>query len=199
MPVTIREVAKLAGVAPSTVSRVIANNPKITDETKEKVYIAMKELNYRPNAIARSLASNKTNTLGLIIPNSDENLFSNPFFIQVMRGISIYSQKNDYHIMYTYTSKHEEEIEFIEEFIRSGLVDGVILMTTMENDGCIEYLKSKEFPFVVIGRPEVIDHTLWVDNDNFQATYNIVSRLVNDGFKKIGFVGGKLKYNFSKA
>ncbi|MCK8059045.1 MULTISPECIES: LacI family DNA-binding transcriptional regulator [unclassified Fusibacter] len=197
MPVTIRDVAKLANVSPSTVSRVIADHPKISNQTKTIVLHAMKELNYKPNAIARSLANRKTSTLGIIIPNSDENLFSNPFFIQVMRGISIYSQKHGYRIVYTYSSKEEEEVKFIKEYIESNLVDGIILMTTVKNDQCTKFLREADFPFVVIGRPEHTEKTLWVDNDNFQAAYNMVNLLIGKGYTKIGFIGGSLSYNFS--
>jgi DNA-binding LacI/PurR family transcriptional regulator len=95
MSATIKDVAKAANVSPSTVSRVIADHPKISDETKKRVLAAMKKLNYHPNAIARSLANKSTKTLGLLLPNTDEDLFNNPFFTQAMRGISIYAQKKD--------------------------------------------------------------------------------------------------------
>ncbi len=198
MPTTIKDVAKLAEVSPSTVSRVIADNPRISQATKEKVYKAMKELRYKPNAIARSLANSKTMTLGLIVPNSDLNLFMNPFFMRAMRGISIYAQKHGYHIMYTHTSKMEEEMKYLNEYVNSNLVDGIILMTTVKNDECIHYLKKENFPFVVIGRPEHVEATLWVDNDNFQAMYNVVNMLVSKGHHKIGYIGGSMDYNFSR-
>lgn len=83
MNVTIKDVAKRANVAPSTVSRVIADNPRISKETKERVWKAMEELGYYPNAIARSLASKVTNTLGLIMPRSTEEAFSNPFSLKL--------------------------------------------------------------------------------------------------------------------
>lgn len=197
MPVTIKDVAKLAHVSPSTVSRVIGDHPRISDQTKKIVYKAMEELQYKPNAIARSLANRKTRTLGLIVPNSDENLFTNPFFIQVMRGISMHAQKNGYHIMFTYSSQVEEELQFIKTFIDSNLVDGIILMTTVKDDPCTKYLREKAFPFVVIGRPEYTDKTLWVDNDNFQAAYNMVNLLVEKGHRAFAFIGGSLSYNFS--
>lgn len=198
MAVTIKDVAKLANVSPSTVSRVIANNPRISDATKRIVYEAMEELNYRPNAIARSLANQSTQTLGLILPSTDENLFKNPFFIEVMRGISLYAQKKGYRIMYTYSANPDEEVHFIEDFIQSKWVDGVVLLSVQEDDKCIDYLKSTGFPFVVVGRPEVTDDVLWVDNDNFQATYNVVNHLIQKGCAKITFVGGPLNMNYSR-
>ncbi|BEP27865.1 LacI family DNA-binding transcriptional regulator [Helicovermis profundi] len=198
MKVTIKDVAKKANVSPSTVSRVIANNPRISDKTKEKVHKTLKELHYRPNVIARSLVSNKTNILGLIIPNSNENLFKNPFFIDVLRGISIYAQKHGYHIMYTYSKNEKEEKEYIQEYIYSNLVDGIILLTALENDPIIKHLKKEDFPFAVIGRPENTDSILWVDNDNFKAMYELVNHLIAQGHKDIAFIGGPSEFMFSK-
>ncbi len=195
MPVTIKDVAKLAGVSPSTVSRVIANHPKISQATKTKVYEAMKKLNYHPNVIARSLANRKTYTLGLILPNADEDLFENPFFIQVMRGISSYAQKKGYYIMYSYCKTEEQELKTIHHFINSKWVDGIILTTTRFKDKCVADLIKINHPFVVIGRPEE-NHkkVLWVDNDNVSAMYHVVHTLIMKGFKKIGFIGGEHEF-----
>lgn len=198
MAVTIKDVAKLANVSPSTVSRVISQSPRISDATKQVVYAAMKELKYKPNAIARNLANASTKTLGLIIPNQDENLFKNPFFIQAMRGISIYAQKKNYKIMFNYGASPEDELNFVHEFVNSKWVDGIILLTAYENDLCIEYLNDEAFPFVVVGRPYNIHDIMWVDNDNFQATYNLVNTLIQKGCQDIGFIGGPQKYIFSK-
>ncbi|MDK2986858.1 MAG: hypothetical protein PWQ96_2503, partial [Clostridia bacterium] len=166
MAVTIKDIAKLANVSPSTVSRVISNSPKISQETKEKVYKAMRELNYEPNIIARSLANNSTRILGLILPSSEDDLFENPFFMQAMKGISVYAQKKGYYIMYAFSENEEKELEFIKHYIRSKLVDGIILFTSRQNDKCISYLRNVGHPFVLSGRPEQPNDVLWVDNDN---------------------------------
>ena len=195
MSVTIREVAKLANVSPSTVSRVIADNPKISAATKEKVYKAMKEVNYHPNAIARSLVNKTTKTIGLILPNADEDLFVNPFFVQIMRGISHYAQKKGYYIMYTYSNNEDQEVEYIASLINSRRVDGIILPTVRNDDKCIAYLKEEDFPFVVIGKPEDTEGLLWVDNDNFHAMYSVVNYLIQKGERKIAFIGGSPNLN----
>ena len=195
MAVTIKEVAKVVNVSPSTVSRAIAGNPKISDATKQKVYKAMKEMNYHPNAIARSLVNKTTKTIGLILPNTDEDLFVNPFFIQVMRGISRYAQKKGYFIMYTYSNNEDQEVEYIASLMNSGRVDGIILPVVRKNDKCINYLKQADYPFVVIGKPENTDGVLWVDNDNFHAMYSIVNFLIQKGERKIAFIGGPSSLN----
>lgn len=190
MSVTIKDIAKLANVSPSTVSRVISNSPKISQETKERVYRAMKELNYEPNIIARSLANSSTRILGLILPTSEDDLFENPFFMQAMKGISVYAQKKGYYIMYAFSENEEKELEFIKHYVRSKLVDGIILFTSRQNDKCISYLRNVGHPFVLIGRPEQPNDVLWVDNDNFRAMYNVVDYLVQKGYKDIAFIGG---------
>lgn len=198
MAVTIKDVAKIANVSPSTVSRVISNSSRISDATKAIVFQAMETLDYKPNAIARNLANASTKTLGLIIPNKDENLFKNPFFIQAMRGISIYAQKNNYKIMFNYSANPEDELHFVREFVNSKWVDGIILLTAYENDQSIEYLNQSEFPFVVIGRPDNVHDIMWVDNDNFQATYHVVNNLIQKGCQDIAYIGGPQRYIFSK-
>lgn len=190
MAVTIKDVANKAGVSPSTVSRVIHNNPKISEETQKIVNKAMQELKYHPNAVARSLANSTTKTIGLILPNSSDDLFTRPFFIEAMRGISIYAQNNNYNLMYSFSKNEKEEVAFIENYINSGWVDGIVLFTARKDDKCIAYLQKRDFPFVVIGEPENTDSILWVDNDNVQAMFNVTSYLVEKGFRRIGLITG---------
>ncbi|MCP4134889.1 MAG: LacI family transcriptional regulator [bacterium] len=190
MAVTIKDVAKLAKVSPSTVSRVIHNNPKISNETKQTVHSAMEQLNYHPNAVARSLANSSTKTIGLILPNSSEDLFTRPFFIEAMRGISIYAQDNHYNLMYCFSKNESEEVGFITNYINSGWVDGIILFTARKNDKCIAYLKKREFPFAVIGKPENSEDILWVDNDNRLSMYNVTNYFMAKGLHNIALITG---------
>lgn len=199
MPTTMKDVAKFANVSPSTVSRVIANNPRISDKTKEKVYQAMKELNYKPNQIARSLANKSTKTLGLLLPNTAEDMFQNAFFGLAMKGISNYVRFQNYFIMYSICNNQKEEIDVLLEFIQSKRVDGMILTTVRHNDKCIEFLKKEECPFVVIGTPDQgLEDLLWVDNDNFQAMYKVVKTLIQYGNRRIAFFGGKKEFTVTQ-
>lgn len=198
MRVTIKEVAKEAGVSTSTVSRVISKDKRISEETSEKVREVIKKLNYIPNIVARGLAKNKTRILAVVLPDGAEELFSNPFFVQAMRGISIYAQKENYYILYIFNNDLKKNNEKITEFIKSNLVDGICLFNAKDNDETIEYLKSENFPFVVIGRPEEIEETLWVDNDNFEAMYKLTQNLIDMGHEEIGFVGSRKELNMSK-
>lgn len=199
MHVTIKDVAKVAGVAPSTVSRVIADSPKISDATKRIVEKAMKELNYQPNIIARSLANRKTYTLGLILPAKSEEIFDNPFFIQAMRGLSKYAQQKGYYIMYNYCHSVEDELKTADTFIRSKWVDGIILLASRIEDPCVNYLMENKHPVVVIGRPEAYkEKALWVDNDNVKAMYEVVLSLIEDGHRRIAFFGGEQQFTVNR-
>jgi DNA-binding LacI/PurR family transcriptional regulator len=100
--------------------------------------------------------------------------------------------------MFSYGASPADELNFVREFVNSKWVDGIILLTAYENDQCIAYLNQQSFPFVVIGRPFDIHDILWVDNDNFQATYNLVNHLIQKGMHEMAFVGGPKRFIFSK-
>lgn len=198
MKVTIKEVAKLAEVSTSTVSRVISNDSRISSETKEKVNKAIKELGYRPNAIARSLANKKTKTLGIVLPTGAEGMIDNPFFIKAMEGISKCAQMYGYYIMYAFSNVDNDSYNCVEDFVNSRLVDGICLLTSASDDKCINYLRNINFPFVVIGRPDDKNNILWVDNDNVKAMYDVVNRVIELGHKRIAFIGAQKNLNVSQ-
>lgn len=190
MKITIKEIAEDAGVSVSTVSRVISNNPKISEATKLRVREVIERLNYKPNIMARGLVKRKTGILGVIMPKETTTLFTSPFFIEVMQGISLKGKERDYYIMYDFCKNEKEEYEGTKKLAESGLVDGICLMSTRKNDKSIHYLKETNFPFVIIGEPEEKDGVLWVDNNNLKATYDMVKKIIHENSKKIVFVGG---------
>ncbi len=198
MSVTIKDVAREANVSPSTVSRVISESPRISEDTKKRVRDIIIRLNYHPNVVARGLANKSTNVIGIILTSEIEDLSKNPFFIQVMEGISSYAKKQGYYIMYTFCSNKEEELKCVKDYVHGNLADGIILTTVYYEDSCIGYLKEVDFPFVVIGRPEDTKNVLWVDNDNFQAMYSVVSKLLIRGYRKIAFIGPKNEISVGK-
>ena len=198
MKITIDNVAQEAGVSASTVSRVIHDNPRISDKTKQRVRESMDSLGYFPNSLPSGLGKSATKNLGLILPNSSENLFSNPFFIEAVRGIGVEAQSRGYNIMFSFSNNEEEEVGFIRNYIKSRWVEGIILLANRKDDLCVTYLREKEFPFVVIGRPDHADTTLWVDNDNFHAVYNVTNLLIDRGCRSIAFVGGPESFSVTR-
>ncbi len=200
MAVTIKDVARLANVAPSTVSRVIANSSRISERTKERVREAMEELGYHPNFNARSLVNQQTNTLGVIIPSSAKIAFQNPFFPEVIRGITSKAYLEKFGL-YLSTGQTENEIlDEVRQMVQSRRVDGILLLYSKIDDKVINYLIEEDFPFVLIGRPHEAEamNVSYVNNDNLKAAKTVTEYLVLLGHEEIGFVGGNLDYVVTK-
>ena len=191
MAVTIKDVAKLANVNPSTVSRVIANSSRISEKTKRVVREAMDQLGYYPNHHARSLANQSANTIGIVMPSSSGDLFQNPFFPQVIRGISKEAHANHYGIYMTTGITEDEIREEVLSMVHGRRVDGLILLYSRIGDELVDLLIKLKFPFVMVGKPYVNETQIThVDNDNIQAGIQATQYLINLGHTKCAFVGG---------
>lgn len=189
--VTIKDVAREAGVSPSTVSRVISNNPRISRKTTENVILHMKRLGYQPNAIARNLARNSSRTIGLIMPDRPGEALLNPFFPEALRGIIKAATKASYDILLSSTSPGSDDFRTVRELVSTAKVDGILLMTSKIENKSIEYLREMEFPFSVIGSPyKEADDSNHVDNDNMQASYELTSYLLEKGCRRLALITG---------
>jgi DNA-binding LacI/PurR family transcriptional regulator len=187
---TIKDVAKAAGVAPSTVSRVLAGSSRISPDTQEKVRATMKALHYYPNAIARSLVHKSTNTIGLVISRPAEQAFANPFFPEVMRGIGSVLHAEGYSLMLTMTADPAEERRESMRMLRQRRVDGLLLTSARLHDQLIDDLLGEAFPAVLIGRVPNLRPLSWVNNDNVAVGRMAVEHLVSRGHGRIGLIGG---------
>ncbi|MBM7615653.1 LacI family DNA-binding transcriptional regulator [Alkaliphilus hydrothermalis] len=199
MKVTIREVARQANVAPSTVSRVLKNSPSISQATKDKVNEIIKKLGYHPNEIARSLANKSSQTLGIVMTASAEDSFLNPFFTQFILGVTRYIENFDYSLLLSSAKNEEDELNQISRAVNSKRVDGIILLTVREQDENVKYLLKSQFPFVVVGRPNNEGDIMWVDNDNTKAMKDVTETLISSGHKRIAFIGGSQKLQVTKS
>jgi DNA-binding LacI/PurR family transcriptional regulator len=194
MKITIKEVAEAAGVSASTVSRVISDSSRISEDTKERVRNIMENLGYHPNAIARSLVSKSTKTIGVVMPQSTEIAILNPFFPQALSGISAAAHKQDYCILLSTGSTEEEQLKSIKEIVMSGRVDGVIVMYSSVENKVLKSLREKQTPILLIGKPLDDKGILFVDNDNVAAAYNVTKGFINRGHKKIAYISGKFEF-----
>lgn len=194
MKITIKEVAEKAGVSPSTVSRVISDSPRISEETKKIVREAMESLGYHPNAIARSLVNRSTNTIGIVMSQSTERAFLNPFFPEALSGVAAAAHEKDYCILLSTGKNEEEQIKSIENIVMSGRVDGVIITYSSVDNAALDTLKMLKIPVVVIGKPLKSKGTLYVDNDNVQASFDVTEKLIKNGHRKIAFISGSYKF-----
>lgn len=185
---TIKDVAARAGVSPSTVSRVIGDSSRISEETKERVREAMEFLNYHPNAFARGLVTNTAGAIGILIPPSMQEFFINPFFSELMSGVSEVARRTGYDTVLSTSGRSEEEV--LDSMIRGRRVDGVLLLRNRTNDPAVERVVREHFPATLLGRPAPDTPIAYVNNDNVQAAYEATLHFVRLGHTRIGFLGG---------
>lgn len=191
MAVTIKDVAKEANVATSTVSRVISDSPNISDKTKRKVRKVMDEMGYYINLNARVLVQQSTQTIGIVMKNSTIESLHDPFFPVVLQGISSYANKQDFSISLTTGDTEEAIFHDVEKMVQGKRVDGMVVTYSKANDKVVPYLLKRGIPFVVVGKPVVhTNEIMYVNNDNVQAAKDATEYLIQLGHKKIAFIGG---------
>lgn len=190
MGVTIKDVAALAGVSPSTVSRTCKNNPSISEETKERVRKAMNELGYEPNFQASNLASQNSRAIGIILPASAREVYENSFYLEAIRGISHYCNEHQY-LSTIVTGQNEDEIlQAVRSMSRSGKADGFIVLYSKQHDPIIDYLFNEGLLYILIGKPaQYTNHTIYIDNDNLLAGQEATEYLYQLGHRRIAYLG----------
>ena len=189
MRATIKDVAKLAGVSPSTVTRVIQNSSSISQKTKETVHKAMEELQYHPNLNARSLVNSYTQVIGLILPEDSDIFYQNPFFPQALRGISQAAADHNYAIQISTGKDEKQRMEAIYQMVYGKRVDGLIFLYSMPSDPLVNLAIEREFPFLILGKAASPFVSL-VDNDNIRAAYEATTYFIDKGYEHIAFMAG---------
>jgi LacI family transcriptional regulator len=186
---TIRQIAKLAGVSRSTASRVLNNHPNVSPELREKVQTVIAETGYEPDPIARSLSNRRSNIIGLVIPLAVRSLFEDPFFPRLIQGISQGCNAHDYTLSLFLFHSEEEETKLHQRISRNRLLDGVIVTATRTGDLLIPQLIANRIPFVVHGRHED-SQVSSVDVDNETGAYTAVTHLIRLGRRRIALITG---------
>lgn len=195
MAVTLKDIAALSGVSPSTVSRVCKDHPSISRETKEKVRKAIEELGYEPN-IPSPAAEAKPKTIGIILSPSES--FENAFHLELIRGISQFCNQHNYMNTIIAGQDDEEILKVIENLVKTEQVDGFIITFSKQNDPIVDYLYNEGLLYVVIGKAyNFSNETICVDNDNVLATQEATEYLINLGHERIAYIGSDSNYMFS--
>lgn len=186
---TLRDVAKLANVDVSTVSRALNNTSYVHPDTKKKIFKAVEELSYRPNLLAKGLKQGKRHTLGVVVPGVNLSVFG-----EIVQGIEKQAGKRGYSLMICMTRDDPDiEAECLNR-LRNGLVDGILIASTGQNTRLIWDLKADGISIVQIVRMQDRKFSS-VEADYYACGYEAVKYLAKKGCSKIAFINGITEYN----
>ncbi|RPJ28630.1 MAG: LacI family transcriptional regulator [Chloroflexi bacterium] len=189
---TVLDVAKRAGVAPITVSRVINNSGYISEATRERVEAAVKELGYVPNTLARGLRSKKTRTLALVVTD-----ITNPYFTLMARGVEDVAGDANYTVVYCNTDESETKEEKYVNILAQRQVDGVLLVPACGNLKTIKFLLSNDINVVALDRRVSEVEIDSVRSDSEEGAYRLVKLLIELGHKQIAVITGSREVSTS--
>jgi LacI family transcriptional regulator len=193
MNITIYDVAREANVSMATVSRVVNGNPNVKPATRKKVSEVIERLGYRPNAVARGLASKKTTTVGVIIPD-----ISSTAFADMARGIEDIATMYKYNIILSNSDQNiDKELHLLNTMLGKQ-VDGIVFMSGNITPKHIEEFEKSPVPIVLAGSIEETGKIASVNIDYQQATFDVVSSFIAKGHQNIAFVVGPLHEPINK-
>ncbi len=187
MNITIYDVAREANVSMATVSRVVNGNPNVKPATRKKVLEVIERLGYRPNAVARGLASKKTTTVGVIIPD-----ISSTFFADLARGIEDIATMYKYNIILSNSDQNQDKELHLFNTMLGKQVDGIVFMSGNITHELVEEFEKSPVPIVLAGSIEETKKIPSVNIDYEQAAYDVTHSFIEKGHKNIAFVIGPL-------
>ena len=190
MAVTISDIAKKAGVSSATVSRVLNDSGYVKQSTREKIEAAIKEMNFTPSAIARSLSKNETNTIGVIVPD-----ITNSYFGEVIKGISEVAEANNLNIILFNTDNYLEKEVRALNVLKEQRIKGIIMTPGFgeeNNKEYIETINNLNIPIVLVSADLKFKELSGIFVDNVLGGFNATNLLISEGHTKIGIMTGIL-------
>lgn len=197
--ITIQEVAKLAGVSKSTVSRVLNNSEYVSDIAREKVQRVIREQNYSPSAFAVNLSKRRSNAIGAIVPELD-----NSFFGEVLKGITEISEQKELSVICFDTSNDAAREDRALRMVEQQRVRGLIITPAQERtekkevDRLRDCLSRLDFPIVVVDRHFDILQLDGVYYENYESGYIAASELIKAGNETLGIITGDLRLRIAR-
>ncbi len=185
MSITIKEIAEKANVSIATVSRALNNDKNVKPNTRKAVLSIAKELKYKPNILARSLAKNKSNIIGVVLPDVDGEFFS-----EIIHGVDEIVYPDGYHTIVASSHSQRSIVESLVRFMGESLIRGIIIIVPTISEQIKDILDNSTIPATVINsKGEGIDHDT-VTIDNYQGAYSMCEYLIKAGYKKIAHIKG---------
>ncbi|MFD0688860.1 LacI family DNA-binding transcriptional regulator [Actinomadura fibrosa] len=186
---TLEEVAARAGVGRGTVSRVVNGSPRVSAQAREAVLKAIDELGYVPNRAARTLVTRRTDTVALVVAESDQRLFGEPYFAGIIRGISNGLGDTGLQLLLA-LARSPDEYARLEHYLTTQHVDGVLLTSLHAEDPLPAKLEANGVPTVLGGRPPGLSPVSYVDVDNRLGAREAVGHLISGGRRRIATIAG---------
>ncbi len=186
----LKDISQRTGYSITTVSRALAGYSDVNEQTRQQIVAVAHELGYQPNDIARQLRSQRTQTLGLIIPATDHSVSHDDFFFQLLRGISDSAAAQRYDVLISSQMNDTDEMTAYRRIVGGNRVDGLMLARTRQNDERIAYLNSLKFPFAVSGRsaPGSANDFAFIDVDSRTGIQHAVEHLLAQDHRVIGII-----------
>ena len=181
----IKDVAKLAGVSPASVSLALNEKPYVRKEVKERIYRAVEDLGYRPNIVARSLRKKKTGIIGLVLSD-----IANPFYPEIARGVEERAREYGFNVILCNTDNDPSQERNSIEILLSRQIDGLIITSARSTDNLKEYLRE-DCPIVLVNRDPFPGRFDFVGIDNISSARMVVNHLIKLGHQRIAFIEGE--------
>lgn len=185
----LEDIAKLSGVSRSTVSRVVNHDPNVRTSTRERVMQVINDIGYRPNIAARGLAAGRNQIIGLVIPEAVSTVFTDPYFPQLIQGVTAVCNAMD-HMLVLWLAEQRYERQMVHQILSGGLISGVVLAAAMVREPTLDDLVASDLPFVMIGRHPILGEINYVDVDNVDGAEQAVRHLLSLGRKHIATISG---------
>lgn len=187
---TLTDIAATIGVAPMTVSRVVNRNGYVSEKTRERVLLAVREMNYRPNGVARNLKRQRTETVGLVLGD-----ISNPYSAELANAVRESLSSRGYNLFICISEQSAKEDMTAFESLVDHNIDGIIVATrsNAEGDQQLRKIVESHIPVVVIGRDFHYEGVDYVSADNLTGGFEATQHLVDLGHRRIGFIGADLQ------
>ncbi len=187
---TLEEIARLSGVSRSTVSRVINQQPNVSEDVRKRVMTVIEETGFQPNIAAQTLVSKRTWMIGLVIPREVSTFFTDPYFPRLTQGIAQGCNQFNYTLALFLVGTEEDEQKIFPRVSSKSMLDGVIIQSGQIGDQLVGRLSNSNLPVVVVGSPLHSKNVSYIDVDNVSGAYNAVSHLIRLGYQRIGTITG---------
>ncbi|MGM0838679.1 MAG: LacI family DNA-binding transcriptional regulator [Bacillota bacterium] len=187
---TIKDIAKVAGVSVTTVSRALNGYSDVSNKTRKRIMDVAKELNYSPNTVARSLVMKKSKTIGLLVSNLNREGVKDNFTFEILCGINQASADSEYDLVLFSTTSTKQTEKTYTQLCRERRVDGVIIQGIRTDDPYLEEVVQSDIPCVLIDIPMESNTVGYVTTDNVAGARNAVKHLIDKGHRNIGMING---------